>query len=77
MGTDTSFVRNQDAWINTCINGIGERAGNADLLSCILAFRYGFGVSEAAVIGDPVDLGIRGSWRCSSPAAGADRGERP
>ena len=48
----------QDAWINTCVNGIGERAGNADLLSCILAFRYGFGVSETAAIGDPVDL----SW---------------
>jgi homocitrate synthase NifV len=48
----------QDAWINTCVNGIGERAGNADLLSCILAFRYGFGVSETATIGDPLDL----SW---------------
>jgi homocitrate synthase NifV len=48
----------QDAWVNTCVNGIGERAGNADLLSCILAFRYGFGVGEAATIGDPVDL----SW---------------
>src|SRR6266567_4961618 len=48
----------QDAWINTCVNGIGERAGNADLLSCILAFRYGFGISDSAVIGDPVDL----SW---------------
>jgi isopropylmalate/homocitrate/citramalate synthase len=33
----------QDAWVNTCVNGIGERAGNADLLSCILAFRHGFG----------------------------------
>ena len=48
----------QDAWINTCVNGIGERAGNADLLSCILAFRYGLGISDSAVIGDPVDL----SW---------------
>jgi citrate (Re)-synthase len=51
----------QDAWINTCVNGIGERAGNADLLSCILAFRYGFGISEVigpTAIGDPVDL----SW---------------
>src|SRR6266566_3045308 len=51
----------QDAWINTCVNGIGERAGNADLLSCILAFRYGFGVSEvigSTAIGDPLDL----SW---------------
>jgi len=48
----------QDAWINTCINGIGERSGNADLLSCILAFQHGFGVTGRAEIGDPVDL----SW---------------
>ena len=48
----------QDAWVNTCINGIGERAGNADLLSCLLAFRHGFGVAGRAEIGDPVDL----SW---------------
>ena len=48
----------QDAWVNTCINGIGERAGNADLLSCLLAFRHGLGVAAHAAIGDPVDL----SW---------------
>lgn len=48
----------QDAWINTCINGIGERAGNADLLSCILAFQHGFGVADQVRIGDPIDL----SW---------------
>jgi len=46
----------QDAWVNTCINGIGERSGNADLLSCILAFSHGFGVSDRAEIGDQVDL---------------------
>ena len=46
----------QDAWIITCVNGIGERAGNADLLSCLLAFRHGFGVAEHVTIGDPVDL---------------------
>jgi homocitrate synthase NifV len=46
----------QDAWVNTCVNGIGERAGNADLLSCILAFRHGFGVAGQARIGDPLDL---------------------
>jgi isopropylmalate/homocitrate/citramalate synthase len=48
----------QDAWINTCVNGIGERSGNADLLSCILACLHAFGVSGRAEIGDPVDL----SW---------------
>jgi isopropylmalate/homocitrate/citramalate synthase len=48
----------QDAWVNTCVNGIGERAGNADLLSCILAFSYGLGVAEGAALGDTLDL----SW---------------
>src|SRR6185437_12110814 len=38
----------QDAWVNTCINGIGERAGNADLLSILLAFSHGFGLSGRA-----------------------------
>ena len=46
----------QDAWVNTCVNGIGERSGNADLLSCILAFSHGFGVSDQADIGHEVDL---------------------
>ncbi|MEO3869273.1 hypothetical protein ABGB18_10625 [Nonomuraea sp. B12E4] len=46
----------QDAWINTCVNGIGERSGNADLLSTVLAFRHGFGLN--AEIGDALDL----SW---------------
>ncbi|RSN10357.1 hypothetical protein DMB42_15610 [Nonomuraea sp. WAC 01424] len=46
----------QDAWINTCVNGVGERSGNADLLSTILACSHGFG--EKVEIGDPLDL----SW---------------
>jgi homocitrate synthase NifV len=44
----------QDAWVNTCVNGIGERSGNADLLSCVLAFHHSFGVR--AEVGDPIDL---------------------
>jgi isopropylmalate/homocitrate/citramalate synthase len=46
----------QDAWVNTCVNGIGERAGNADLLSCILAFRHSFGVADQVELGEDVDL---------------------
>ncbi|MEV0597190.1 LeuA family protein [Nonomuraea cavernae] len=46
----------QDAWVNTCVNGVGERSGNADLLSTILAFEHGFGLN--AEIGDALDL----SW---------------
>jgi isopropylmalate/homocitrate/citramalate synthase len=35
-----------DAYINTCINGMGERAGNADLISVILAIKYGNGMEN-------------------------------
>jgi citrate (Re)-synthase len=48
----------QDAWVNTCVNGIGERSGNADLISCLLAFTHGYGVAGSCQIGDPVDM----SW---------------
>jgi citrate (Re)-synthase len=46
----------QDAWVNTCVNGVGERAGNADLLACILAFRHGLGVAGRVELGDELDL---------------------
>lgn len=36
----------QDAYINTCVNGMGERAGNADLVSTILAIKYGSGMQD-------------------------------
>jgi len=35
-----------DAYINTCVNGMGERAGNADLISVILAIKYGSGMKD-------------------------------
>ena len=35
-----------DAYINTCVNGMGERAGNADLISVILAIKYGNGMQD-------------------------------
>ncbi|MBI2264969.1 MAG: homocitrate synthase [Armatimonadetes bacterium] len=46
-----------DAYINATVNGLGERAGQADLLSCILAFKYGSGLRQY-VIGDPLDLKV-------------------
>lgn len=46
-----------DAYINTAINGMGERAGNADLVSCLLAVlkSAGFKNSER-VIDEKIDL---------------------
>ncbi|MGE5279357.1 MAG: homocitrate synthase [Deltaproteobacteria bacterium] len=49
-----------DAHINTCVNGMGERAGNADLVSCILALRYGQGLAGAYPFDERVDL--KKSW---------------
>ncbi|MCM8778681.1 MAG: homocitrate synthase [Candidatus Omnitrophica bacterium] len=44
MGAKGAADAGQDAYINTCINGMGERAGNADLVSVILAIKYGAGM---------------------------------
>jgi len=46
-----------DAYINTSVNGLGERAGQADLLSCILALKFARGMDEYEV-GDPINLQV-------------------
>ncbi|HEU65092.1 MAG TPA: homocitrate synthase [Chloroflexi bacterium] len=46
----------QDAYINTTINGIGERAGNADLVATILAVTKSKGFAEKYQLGIPIDL---------------------
>jgi len=46
----------QDAYINTTINGIGERAGNADLVAVILAAIKSKGFSEKYQMGSAINL---------------------
>lgn len=46
----------QDAYINTTINGIGERAGNADLVAVILAAAKSKDFAEKYQLGNPIDL---------------------
>lgn len=43
-GAKAAVDAGQNAYINTCVNGMGERAGNADLVSVILAIKYGSGM---------------------------------
>ena len=50
-----------DAYINTCVNGMGERAGNADLVAVILAIRYANGLQGKYVLDERVDL--KKAWR--------------
>jgi isopropylmalate/homocitrate/citramalate synthase len=56
-----------DAYINTCVNGIGERAGNADLLSVILAIKHSAGFSGRYQLDPRIDLSK--IWRLAQYAA--------
>ena len=46
----------QDVYINTTINGIGERAGNADLVAVILAVLKSKGFADKYEMGDKLKL---------------------
>lgn len=46
----------QDAYINTTVNGIGERAGNADLVATVLAILKSKGFAEKYQLGMSLDL---------------------
>lgn len=46
----------QDAYINTTINGIGERAGNADLVAVMLAATKSKDFATDYQLGQPIDL---------------------
>ncbi|OGS45825.1 MAG: homocitrate synthase [Elusimicrobia bacterium RIFOXYD2_FULL_34_15] len=56
-----------DVYINTCINSMGERAGNADLLSVILAIKYGSEVKDKYVLDDRINLKM--AWKVSKYAS--------
>jgi len=45
-GAKAAIDAGVDSYINTCVNGMGERAGNADLVSVILAIKYGSGMQD-------------------------------
>ncbi|MGC8816513.1 MAG: homocitrate synthase/isopropylmalate synthase family protein [Candidatus Hadarchaeum sp.] len=60
-----------DAYINTCVNGMGERAGNADLVSVILALKYSSGVQGKYRLDEKVDLKM--AWKLCKYASYAFR----
>lgn len=57
----------QDAYINTTINGIGERAGNADLVATVLAVTKSKGIGGKYQLGVPIDLSK--SWKIAKFAS--------
>ncbi len=59
-GAKAAYDCGLDAYINTCVNGMGERAGNADLVSVILALKYGSGMQDY-VLDERIDL--KKAWK--------------
>jgi homocitrate synthase NifV len=57
----------QDAYINTTINGIGERAGNADLIGVLLALLKSKGFTNKYKLGIPIDMSK--SWKIARYAS--------
>ncbi|MDP2911135.1 MAG: homocitrate synthase [Candidatus Omnitrophota bacterium] len=55
-GAKAAIDAGVDAYINTTVNGMGERAGNADLVSVILAIKYSSGFAGKYLIDEKVKL---------------------
>lgn len=56
-----------DAYINTTINGMGERAGNADLISVILALKSSSGFAGKYLLDERIKLNH--SWKIAKYAS--------
>jgi len=50
-----------DAYINTTVNGYGERCGNCDLVSTILALKFSQGLRDKVPLDEHVDL--KKAWK--------------
>lgn len=67
MGAKAAIDAGVNAWINTAINGMGERAGNADLVSCILAILKSSGFEGKYKIDPQID--ITKAWKLAKYTA--------
>jgi homocitrate synthase NifV len=66
-GAKAAIDAGVDAYINTTVNGIGERAGNADLVSVILALRKSSGFKDKYILDERVDLSK--AWKIAKYAS--------
>ncbi|MBN2120012.1 MAG: homocitrate synthase [Candidatus Omnitrophica bacterium] len=60
-GAKAALDAGVDAYINTCVNGVGERAGNADIVSVVLAIMYSQGIEKKYKLGEGIKLDV--AWR--------------
>ncbi|MEW6117395.1 MAG: homocitrate synthase [Nitrospirota bacterium] len=66
-GAQGAIEAGVDAYINTTINGYGERAGNCDLVSTILALKFSHGLKDKVPLDEHVDL--KRSWKIARYAS--------
>lgn len=66
-GAQGAIEAGVDAYINTTINGYGERAGNCDLVSTVLALKFSHGLKDKLPLDENVDL--KKSWKIARYAA--------
>ena len=68
MGAKGAIDAGVDAYINTAINGMGERAGNADLVSCLLALLKSAGFKHSKYYIDP-KIDLSKAWKLAKYTA--------
>ncbi|NIQ39896.1 MAG: homocitrate synthase [Proteobacteria bacterium] len=66
-GAKAAIDAGVDAYINTSVNGMGERAGNADLVSVILAIQKSSGFEDRYMLDERVTLSK--SWQIATYAS--------
>ncbi len=67
IGAKAAIDNGVDAYINTTINGMGERAGNADLVSVILALKYSKDLGKENLLDNKIKLDM--AWKISKYAS--------
>jgi homocitrate synthase NifV len=66
-GAKAAIDAGVDAYINTTVNGTGERAGNADLVSIILAIKYSSGFRNKSILDERIKLSV--AWKIAKYAS--------
>lgn len=66
-GAQGAIESGVDCYINTTINGYGERAGNCDLVSILLALKFSHGFTNMVHLADKVNL--KKSWKLARYAS--------
>jgi homocitrate synthase NifV len=67
VGAKGVLEEGQDCYINTTVNGMGERAGNADLVSTILSLRHSADFDQLDMLDPRIDLSK--AWKLATYAS--------